>query len=524
MTSRVPIRARAGVFNIFEAVDYKAWFALAEFVDNSVQSWLDAVAREELSRAEPLEIVVETSSRDDGYIVIRDSAAGIGQARFDTAFELGSPPPDPTGLSVYGIGMKSAGAWFARSFRISTTTLGEPIQRVVEYDFPKIVSQGLEDLEVVELPTPMDRHGTEVLLTGLKHPIHPRTHSKVREHLTSIYRNFIRSGELVLIYDGDQLTYIDPDILEAPPAGVDTPRPAVRWRKDIDVTLSTGERIHGFAAIRKVGRAAGSGFSLYRSRRVITGLDDDPWRPTEIFGYGNSYRSQRLFGELHLENVKVAYSKNGFVWRASGEELVAQLRQALDADPLPLLKQAEAYRAREPEPRQREAAKRALTSTTEAIRKAVARDLPETWSAPLADRKNGELPTPNDRLETRHLDALPTPSDRLATRTLDVVFRGQRWQVTTELSEDPDADWVVLADSSLNHDSSEPRKIGIRLNINNAFMRNFGGTDTPQIEATMRVAVSIALAVVVAREQGVVFADYLLQHVNQLLRGSLANQ
>ena len=89
--SRVPIRARAGVFNIFEAVDYKTWFALAEFVDNSIQSWLDAVAAGILP-TEPLEIVIETSSADGGYIVIRDTAAGIPEERF------GSGQVEPGGI------------------------------------------------------------------------------------------------------------------------------------------------------------------------------------------------------------------------------------------------------------------------------------------------------------------------------------------------------------------------------------------------------------------------------------------
>ena len=53
-------------------------------------------------------------------------------------------------------------------------------------------------------------------------------------------------------------------------------------------------------------------------------------------------------------------------------------------------------------------------------------------------------------------------------------------------------------------------------------MRQFGGTDTREVEALMRVAAAIALSVVVAGEQGILFADYLLQHVNHLLRGSLS--
>ena len=504
----VPIRPRVGVLSVFEAVDYKAWFALAEFVDNSIQSWLDAVTRGALSRDQsPLKIAIEATSGPEGHIRISDTAGGIPVARFASAFEVGSPPPDASGLSVYGIGMKSAGAWFADRFRITTRALGDSVERVVEYHFPTIIANGLERLEYEEHRPGQDWHGTEVLLTELKHPIQSSTHTKVRSHLTSIYRNFIRSGDLVLTYNDELLTYADPEILVAGDARDAGSEPR-EWRKDIDFSLSTGERVTGFAAIRKVGRAAGSGFSLYRQGRVITGLEDDPWRPTEIFGYGNTFRSQRVFGELHLDNVKVAYSKNAFVWRASQEELIEALRRALEAEPLPLLRQAENYRAREPEPRQREAAKRAIDSTADAIGKAVNRDLP--------DRAAGK-----DSAAEVSAPDLPAPVNMVASRQLEVTYDQQRWVVTIELSEDHDADWLCISDSGEPIDQ-DPRRIGIRVNINNSFMRRFGGTDATEMEPIMRLAAALALAVLVTAGQGMSFAHLLLRHVNRLLKGSLA--
>ena len=130
------------------------------------------------------------------------------------------------------------------------------------------------------------------------------------------------------------------------------------------------------------------------------------------------------------------------MWQASGEELVDELRKALDAEPLPLLKQAESYRAREPEPRQREAAKRALDATTDAIGKAVATDLPSRL-----DEQPAATTVPT----------LPTPTERISTRTLDVAFRGQRWQITVELSEDPEGDWIILADNTVTDGTVDPR-------------------------------------------------------------------
>jgi hypothetical protein len=506
---RVPIRPRVGVFSVFEAVDYKAWFALAEFVDNSIQSRLDSGALGQaprLTSTDPLHIDIAVEGGDRPCISIRDDAGGIPLERFARAFEIGSPPPDPSGLSVYGIGMKSAAAWFGRNFEITTKCMGEPVARRVAYDFPAIIASGIEELDVEEFQAEPESHGTTILMTGLKHPIQSSTHTKVRDHLTSIYRNFIRSGEVLLTYRGEQVSYADPEVLTAPwfrePDG-----PDLVWRKDIALALSTGEQVQGYAAIRKVGRAAGSGFSLYREGRVITGLDDDPWRPTAIFGFGNSYRSQRMFGELHLKNVKVAYSKNGFVWQASEEELIDRLREELDREPLPLLKQAEGYRSREPEVRQRSAARRALNRAADAIQDAVVQDLPARLDEPPSTPVS-ELP--------------PMPS-QVTVKRLDVAFRQARWIVIVEISEAQDGDWLELADTSaLPESPRDPREIMLRMNINNDFMRRFAGGEISDMESLIRVGAAVALAIIVVREQGGRYADAVLLHANQLLKGSLA--
>jgi hypothetical protein len=501
----VPIRPRVGVFSVFEAVDYKVWFALAEFVDNSIQSHLDARRAALPFGHGRLEIRIEVGTGPASVIRIQDNAAGIASARLATAFEVGSPPADTSGLSVYGIGMKSAAAWFADKCEISTSAYGEPVESTVTFDFLEIVERGIERLPVLQRAVDPTTHGTSVLLSGLRNPIQTRAHAKVRSHLASIYRNFLRTGAVRILYQGEELAYADPEVLVAPyfrdPRGR-----SVEWRKEISITLSSGEHIAGFAAIRKVGRAAGSGFSLYRSHRVITGLEDDPWRPSEIFGYGNSYRSQRLFGELHLENVKVAYSKNAFVWQASEEELVERLREALDEDPLPLLRQAEGYRAREPEPRQREAAKRALNDAASAIGSALQKDVPER----LSRNPDEEHPPQKSGM-----------SEELVSRRFEVDFRGQHWIVDIEIVEEAGGDWLTIVDEPSDQSSSS-RSLKIRLNINSNYMRRFGGRDRVEAEALVRLAVGIALSVAVTREQGFRFGDYFLQHLNGILRGSLS--
>lgn len=55
---------------------------------------------------------------------------------------------------------------------------------------------------------------------------------------------------------------------------------------------------------------AQEGFTLFRRNRLII----NSFKPVEIFGYGNDRRQQVIFGEVHLDDMNVAFSKNDFIW------------------------------------------------------------------------------------------------------------------------------------------------------------------------------------------------------------------
>jgi hypothetical protein len=72
----VTIRPQVGIFQIFEAVDYKPWFALAEFVDNSIQSYLDSWEVLVGSGSDgALRVSIDASPEE---VLITDDAGGIG--------------------------------------------------------------------------------------------------------------------------------------------------------------------------------------------------------------------------------------------------------------------------------------------------------------------------------------------------------------------------------------------------------------------------------------------------------------
>jgi len=487
-------------------MNYKPWFALSELVDNGLASFLANRARlDEADGGCQLRIVIEASGADGGRIRVWDNAAGISTDDYRRAFVAAEPPPDSTGLSQFGIGMKSASCWFARRWRVRTSALGESVERTIEFDVPSIVEHGVEHLDPSERLAPPGEHFTEIELWDLHKPPHPRTLAKVEDHLASIYRVFTSRGDASITFNGRDLTFEQPRVLVArlyiQPTGDE-----YEWYKEVNFSLDTGESVSGFAAIRETASTAKAGFALFRQDRLIVGSDEESYRPYEIFGASNRFRYQRVFGELHLEGFDVSHTKDGFIWGDRESEFLDRLRRELDADPLPLLRHAENYRSRVPTANQQQAGGRALAGTARAVGQ----------SGPVLERQVTNTAT-SDELPDSHQAVNDSRERRLS-----VSVHGRPWEITIELTSDPAVtEWVSIA-SDASPASAQPRSLGIRISLAHPFMLRFAGPTPDDIEPLLRLGAALALSEVTAREAGAGQAGTVRRNINELLRGSLS--
>ena len=341
---------------------------MGEFVDNAVESFVKH--REALEKAHgghlKLRVNIDIDTASPARISIQDNAAGIFDSEYGRAFRPAAIPPDRSGLAEFGMGMKSAACWFAPRWSVRTSALGEPIERTVRFDIENIVNDDIKELAVQETQERPKHHYTEIILEDIFQPPVGRTTAKIKEHLTDIYRKFIRDGLLELRFNGDVLTYKEPKILEAP-YFKDKGGPDRIWCKDIKFDFGKGLSVHGFAAIRETASTTKAGFSLFRRGRVIQGSGDEGYRPAHVFGHSNSYRYQRLFGELHLDGFEVSHTKDGFRWDENEQPFLELLRDYLDSGDVPLLRQAEGHRVREPVARIKKAAEQAVNNTTQVM-------------------------------------------------------------------------------------------------------------------------------------------------------------
>lgn len=319
MKQKIDITPSSSVYATYSRLSYQPWTALAEFLDNSTQSFFDH--QDELlqkCRQDHVKVIIEESA-DGSILTIRDDAYGMELDDFKRAIILDKPPIDTSGRNEYGMGLKTAACWFGRKWTVISTQYNSPNGYFAVMDIDKLAADKDTFIEAEVFDTPIDSHYTIIKIENLQKKIIGRTVSKVKEFLSNIYRQDLRQGKIKIIYKDSPLNFVDPEIYEE----ILSDSTRVTYKKKVSFTVEhEGQQlpVYGFIAIRKKGSLQNAGFTLLRRGRVIVGGPEKNYRPVELFKYSNSYAYQRMFGELHMDNWPVTQAKDEFDWHNSGLE------------------------------------------------------------------------------------------------------------------------------------------------------------------------------------------------------------
>lgn len=313
MARQINIRPTTSVYATYKNIRYDPWTAIAEFVDNSTQSYYDNVAKLEATKYwDGLDVDIEyTRDKVNGdRLVIKDNACGMDFNDFKRAIILDSPPKKPT-RSEFGMGLKTAACWFGKCWSVESVALGSGVKYKTTVDVEALSKYKNEEIAVEETPCNPKEHGTTITIWKLNRTLSGRQIGKTKDQLRGMYRTDLRSGKIKIYYNGTGLVYEDPKFLtEILPDGSEK-----IWRKDVDLSFDfNGEtkRVYGFIGLLEEGSTSGAGFTLIRYGRVIVGGYENGYRPEEIFEKSNSYVYQRLFGELNLDGWRVTQTKDAF--------------------------------------------------------------------------------------------------------------------------------------------------------------------------------------------------------------------
>lgn len=503
--SQLNIRPQVGMYAAFSRLNYKPWFALAEFIDNSIQSFLSNQQRLiEMGHSGPLVIDV---SIDDNEIAITDRAGGIAWKDFPRAFSPATPPVDASGLSEFGLGMKAAACWFAKKWTVRTSALGEPIQRTVIFDIPAIMSSGTEVLPIQATPARESDHFTVVTLTDLRVRPKGRTLAKIKDHLQSIYRVLMNEGVVKLRVTTagsvEELSYAPPTLLDAPYYKLRN-APSRLWRQSFEVDLGD-RKVTGWAGILEKGSHVHAGFSVFRRRRLIEGSVGETYKPSALFGSPNSFASQRVVGEIFVDGFDVSHTKDGIQWGGYEDEILDKIWRQINSPECPLLDQADGYRAR-----------RTADQLPKNFGSNVIDEVSEALGQGSVEAAIQEVVT-----EIRSDDVTPLvlplpPDDVLQQRehVIELPWEGSAVRVVLQLIRDQAADFFV---SAVEKVSGGEELLTVRLNLDHRFSIAFVNDNEQSLQPLLRILAALALSERMARKSGVSQASVIRSGTNRIL-------
>ena len=124
MGRKLNIRPTSSVYATYKRLSYQPWTAIAEFVDNSTQSFYDH--KEELLGVKYYKgLTIEVNYIDDpeegDRLEITDDAYGMEWEDFQRAVILDKPPINRDGRNEFGMGLKTAACWFGSILSVEST-------------------------------------------------------------------------------------------------------------------------------------------------------------------------------------------------------------------------------------------------------------------------------------------------------------------------------------------------------------------------------------------------------------------
>lgn len=356
---KVDIRPDVAALRIFRNMSFTAWYALGEFVDNSISSAIKNTAALKAQNGPDYELRITIDfDKKDNSLTVEDNAAGIARSEIERALRTGQPPADTElGLNKHGVGMKAAALWWGQALTIETYPIGETegwrarIDVSVEGDIENII-------EVDSIPW-RGYSGTRIHVENLwqKTPV-AKTVSAIRSYLPSIYRSYLNSEfsakqfRCAIVYDGKPLKFEGPKLLFAPfypdKTGPVIGADPVLWKLDVDIELSTGKRITGWVGLMEnTSRFYNSFFLHYRGKGIAgavptdlgekgdsdemkTAITKSAYRPSAIFGAAGNFPGIRYIGEFDMTDFGKTITTDSLLWSPTEEdEFVSKLKSLM---------------------------------------------------------------------------------------------------------------------------------------------------------------------------------------------------
>ncbi len=507
------IQPQAGVIGVFSRLNYKAWYAIAEFVDNSTQSFYSHQI--ELSQKGINDVKISINyDPDNDVLKIEDNAFGMEFDDFARAVKVDSPPEDKSGRNEFGMGLKTAASWFGNIWSVRSTQLGSDIEYFTEINIPEMRKNNINTVLIKASLTEPSLHGTTIIIREVTKKIgSARTKGKIIELLKSMYRRDLNSGNVQIDYDDEPLFYDGYECLSF--------RKKI-WRKELDFSFEFDGKTHnvtGFVGILANGGFGRAGFALFRRNRVVIGGDDYNFKPDEIFGQAQSPIAHKLFGELDLDDFPINQAKDGFVWDDGLEEQFVIALKAQIKEYINIAKLTKKEREKEEATSQRVSDNvfNQVQSTIDNHLLKESNDASETALQSNIGLNSSEGQTDLDLYKEYQAaqDSLPEMTDNKIRKYTIPLDSANKCTITVQWTIGNSSTWIKV-DAAEDCNSAE-----IKLNINHPFFKPFSEKEDFKL-VLEKFAIAFALAEIRARRNansdGMISPNAFRTHINNYLK------
>lgn len=497
MGKKINIRPTSSVYATYKRLTYRPWTAIAEFVDNSTQSFYDH--KDELMgikffKGLKIQINYKKDEENGDSIEITDNAFGMEWEDFKRAVILDKPPINRNGRNEFGMGLKTAACWFGSLWSVESTMYGSRNKYYTQIDVDELGKYKTEEIDVTETDVSTRDHGTTIVIKNLNQRISgSSTVRTIKELLGSMYREDLRSGLIQVFYNGNAIEFKEAPIYkEKLSDGTEK-----TWKKEISFTVNHEGKelpVSGFVAIRIPASVKDAGFALIRRGRVI----EASYRTEEVFGPSNSFAYQRMYGELHMDSWPVTQAKDGFNWHTGGllEKFIEELAKVTSD----YRKKAESIRLRD-----RMNTEDVISNVVDSFSASGVIDNVQVAAVESNNDQRSTATSTSPQEDTSSLsNQLNTESAEVIENDDSVVLEGEntyrisfrrsgidyQFEIECDMSS-PTASWLLIENKGDN-------TYKLIINMRHAFFRPFI-SDRSFLSVLMKLSVAMALAEVDAR-------------------------
>jgi ribosomal protein L40E len=350
-TVNIPPHPR--ILRALAEIDFDRGQCIAELIDNGFDEFLD-IERSGNASAEALRVHVVLPNTASGKVVISDNGRGMPLEQITDAVRAGYSGNDPLSkLGLFGMGFNVATARLGRVTTFLSTRRGDTEWVGVRIDIQEMGEDFA--VPVVRVPkTDVAEHGTRIeigVLTPLARQFTvPGNRTRLRAQLGAIYSYLLAERGYELIVDQTPVTAYrhctwsaERAIIRAGetiPARIeiDETLPPMKvcrtcggWQ-DMDNTscqqcgaadlVERERRVHGWLGIARELDTKQFGIDFLRNGRKILRFDrrlfewvdpdDASGAPIAEYPLEIPYTKGRIVGEIHLDHVRVSYTKDAF--------------------------------------------------------------------------------------------------------------------------------------------------------------------------------------------------------------------